>query len=328
MISRRVLKKFANFFGLTADHWLVRLIPWERVVPNIVPGQEHTALIGKIGADPLNPSLHMELAIQASGFGNHFLAYSELKTAAFLGLDSKEIEKYEGIYKSALPENLAMNHNTYFRMKSLTDEILKRSNGKDCSVLDVGGGTGALASFIPEHQYCLVEPTQNGISGTNLPFTDRSFDIVVSCHVLEHIAPEERELFLDQLLSKASTGLILLNPFEVPKTLVTERLQLTIDITGADWAQEHLDCSLPRIEDLQAYATERGLNIQIYPNGTMTTTLAFVFMDYFSDRSRVRADIAKINSFFNKNYQNILDSETFPNAYCVFIESPGSTARQ
>jgi 2-polyprenyl-3-methyl-5-hydroxy-6-metoxy-1,4-benzoquinol methylase len=54
-------------------------------------------------------------------------------------------------------------------------------------VLDVGGGHGQLASFLPEASYCLAEPSVNGISGADLPFADRSFDYVVSCHVLEQI---------------------------------------------------------------------------------------------------------------------------------------------
>jgi len=307
-----ILKKALKLFRITGDHWLVQLVRKKRENP----------LIKKVSDDPLNPLLHLENAKHASANGNHFLAYSELKTANHLGLDREQLEKYESIFKAALPENSTLDHNMYFRMKSLADEILRRSSGSVCSVLDVGGGSGALASFIPEHSYCLVEPTANGISGTNLPFVGRSFDFVVSCHVLEHIPPDDRELFLDQLLSKSSAGLILLNPFEVKKTLVTERLQLVIDITEASWAKEHLDCSLPRIEDLEAYAAERGLQIQIRPNGTMTTSLAFVFMQHFAYLAGARKEILKIDSFFNKNYGKILDSEAYPNAYLVFIESP------
>ena len=61
-----------------------------------------------------------------------------------------------------------------------------------------------LASFIPDASYCLVDPSTNGISGVNLPFSNGTFDYVVSCHVLEHIPSGDRNTFLDQLLLKSS----------------------------------------------------------------------------------------------------------------------------
>ena len=115
-------------------------------------------------------------------------------------------------------------------------------------MLDVGGGEGLLAQFLDEakFEYCLAEPTVNGISGIALPFAPKSFDIVVSCHVLEHIPIDDRVVFLDNLVNQARKAVVFLNPFEVPKTHVTERLKLLISITGADWAKEHLDAVCQR----------------------------------------------------------------------------------
>jgi len=309
MNLKSTLKQGLKFLGVTENHRLVQQIRKKLEDP----------LIKKIRNDPLNPLLHMEKAERAAAKGNHYLAFAEFKTACHLGLDIEQPEQLEERYRLALPEKSTLNHNLYFRLKSLADEIQRRSNGSRCSVLDVGGGSGALASFIPEHSYCLVEPTVNGISGTDLPFADRSFDLVVSCHVLEHIHPDERKLFLNQLLSRAKTGLILLNPFEVPGTLPNERLRLVIDVTDAPWAKEHLDCSLPKIDDLKAYALERELKMDIRPNGTMTTSLAYVFLMHFAEMSSSKEAVSKINTFFNENYFEILDSPSFPNAYLVFI---------
>ncbi len=213
-----------------------------------------------------------------------------------------------------------MNHNQYYRLKTLESELNYRAGKKNFSVLDVGGGMGQLASFIPEATYCLAEPSVNGISGTNLPFSDHSFDYVVSCHVLEHIPIDERQRFLDQLLSKSKYGLILLNPFHIDGSHVEDRTKLVIDVSGDEWAKEHLDCTLPRIEDIKEYANEKNLQVCIKPNGTMTTSLALVFVDYFSNRSLRKSDWEKVNKFFNTKFNNnVLDAEKYPNGYLIYL---------
>ena len=93
------------------------------------------------------------------------------KTAEYLGADRREIDKRLDAFKRALPDPLTMNHNQYFRFISLSSEITRRAGGTELSVLDVGGGEGQLAAFIPNASYCLAEPNVNGISGTELPFS-------------------------------------------------------------------------------------------------------------------------------------------------------------
>jgi hypothetical protein len=61
--------------------------------------------------------------------------------------------------------------------------------------------------------YLSLKRTMYGISGTELPFTEKSFDVAVACHVLEHIPQNERVQFLDQLCTKARKYVLLLNPF-------------------------------------------------------------------------------------------------------------------
>jgi hypothetical protein len=213
-----------------------------------------------------------------------------------------------------------LDHNQYYRLFSLAEEIKNLQGEENWSILDVGGGDGKLALFIPNSPYCLAEPSVNGISGTNLPFAYKMFDVVVSCHVLEHIPIPERELFLDNLISKAKKAVILLNPFEVEGTFVKERLELMINITNAEWAKEHLECSLPTLDNIKLYAEKRGLNYKIQPNGIITTSLAMVFLSYFANKSGCYQELGKINQFYNENYLNILDSEIYPNAYLITLK--------
>jgi len=285
-------------------------------------------LVETLAKDPLNANLHLQYAIDASNAGWCYLAYAELKTAEYLGADRKQTEKLMNAFRQALPGSTSMNHNQYFRFISLSTEIINRTGRTDLSILDVGGGDGRLASFIPDATYCLAEPGVNGISGTDLPFADHSFDYVVSCHVLEHIPVDRRTLFLDQLLSKAKHGVILLNPFHVEGTHVDERLKLFIEITGAPWAKEHLDCILPRVDDVRGYANDKGLQLSIKPNGTLTTAMAFVFIDYFAAKAECFEDWKKVNVFFNEKYTNILDSSQYPNSYLVYLGWPETRSNQ
>ncbi len=281
--------------------------------------RDESKFVYRISIEPLNATLHLQYAVYALGINRPYLALAELKTAEFLGMPDKEVKKYKDKILSILPPQEIMNHNQYFRLKTLSSELNNRSEDRCFSVLDVGGGEGQLASFIPEASYCLVEPTINGISGINLPFPDCSFDYVVSCHVLEHIPNADRVAFLDQLLSKSKYGLILLNPFYFEGSRVEDRLKLVINVTDAEWAKEHLDCSLPTIEFIEKYAEDRMLEINIKPNGTLTTSLALVFFDYLADQSSDKTKIERVNKFFNMQLGGLLDSEKCPNGHMVYI---------
>lgn len=279
-------------------------------------------ILQRLAQEPLNANLHLQFAIAASTMGRRHLAYAELKTAQYLGVDGNEIDNLLVAFREELPDPISMYHNLYFRLATLSAEIIERGGGTDLSILDVGGGEGVLASFIPDARYCLAEPTVNCISGTALPFADRSFDYVVCCHVLEHVPLDQRHVFLDQMLSKSQRGLILNTPFDVEGAELQAVHEIFIEITGAQWAKEHLDCIFPKLQDIRDYADSRGLQLSVKPNGTHTTSMAFVFIDYFAAKAQCFDDLKKINAFYNSNYTNILDSAQYPNSYLIYLGRP------
>lgn len=271
-------------------------------------------------SEPLSPVIHWNFALQCLSEGNLALGYAELRTALTLGAPADESthEMIEQV-RLQLPDLQAMNHNSYFRFHVLSTRVRELSGGAPCSVLDIGGGAGELAQFLPEARYCLVEPTVNGISGLELPFDDGSFDYVVACHVLEHIPPEDRGAFCDQLWSKARSGLVLLNPFEVDGTHVEDRLRLSIAITDSQHSKEHLECTLPRVEDVTGWAEARGLQCTADPKGTLTTAHALLFMEHFGRQHGHHDALGTINRFYNTKYLELMDSERYPGAYLVTV---------
>jgi len=235
-----MIKSLAKSFFEKAGYKIIKVSKQHEGSPpagNTSSSVAKDSFVHDIAQNPLSARLHLQYAFDASKKGNHYLAYAELKTALSLGAEREHAEKHIPIFIDKLPDPKYLGHNLYRRNKVLASEITERGAKSAMSILDVGGGQGHLAAFLPDdYNYCLVEPSVNGISGTNLPFPDHSFDYVVSCHVLEHIPEAKRNLFLDQLLSKSQKGVVLLNPFHVEGTHVEERSNLFIEITGAQWA--------------------------------------------------------------------------------------------
>ncbi|MEJ2650139.1 MAG: class I SAM-dependent methyltransferase [Sedimentisphaerales bacterium] len=253
--------------------------------------------INKIANDPLNASFHLQYANFASKNHMPYLAYAELKTAYFLGGNQEQKENQKSEYFKALPNRIELSHNHYARNVSLASEIISKAMSDKItpSILDVGGGQGHLAAFLPEnYKYCLAEPSINGISGLNLPFPDHSFDYVVSCHVLEHIPLGNREY-------------------------PNERSMLIYELTRGEWAKEHLECIFPQIDDIKGYAKKCGLDFNVKPNGNLTTGFACVFVDYFANQAGLQNDWKKLNSFFNEKYTNVFDQGNNFSAYLIYL---------
>jgi hypothetical protein len=269
-------------------------------------------------ADPLNAELHHQAAQTCFRFGRYSTAIAELKTAEFLGFDSDKTRVELARVEAAAPPLHTLHHLGFYRNHELARELKRLASSG--SVLDVGGGDGTLARFLDGFQYCLAEPGINGIAGEDLPFADKSFDFVVSCHVLEHIPIAERTAFLDNLAGKARRAVVLLNPYDVPGTHVEEQLQLVIDVTDEQWAREHLACSMPRVEHLQAYAEQHGLRCTVKPSGSVTTDLMVAIAHHFAKAAGRLEDFERVSTFYNQRYLDIVDSPTHPASYVVTLE--------
>lgn len=245
--------------------------------------------IEQIISNPLNPNIHLKYSKFLHGIGLDFLALAEYKASIYLGVDRNT--EYETQLKVKLPDLLELDYNVYFRLKSLTNKLnsLKTSN-ENISVLDVAGGNGQLASFLDDSlfDYCLAEAQHNGLDGKILPFKENSFDYVVASHVFEHIPQKDRDLFVNNMLKIASKDIILINSFHIEGTFEKERMELALEIINQQGIQEHLDCGLPDLEELKVFANKYNKNIEITPNGSGMTAMAYMYLEHYANMAGKR----------------------------------------
>ncbi len=237
-----------------------------------------------------------------------------------------EIDKSNPASKNILLEiknttehfNDELDHNTYFRMKSLSNHINQLFGNNEISILDIGGGVGYLSLFLPDSKYVLAEPFINGISALDLKFPDKMFDVVITCHVYEHIPKDQRQTFLDQLCKVAKKYVIMLNPFySINNDVTIDAQKLVYELTGATWAKEHLECGMPKLEEITEYAKKKQISYRIIPNGSRITSQAIVFLDYFAGISGKYDELKKVHKLLNRYTNDTIVNDKVPNAYIV-----------
>ena len=217
-------------------------------------------------------------------------------------------------------------HHTYIRLLVLSRQIraFYPAGMADARIVDIGGGAGYLACFLPEVQYVLAEPTVNGLSAHALPFSPKSFDCAVACHVFEHIEETAKHSFLDCLCDLATDRAVLLNPFRTGDPhadgLADSHLQLGWSITGAAWAKEHIDCGTPSLDLVRQFAADRRYGLEIVANNSYALTVAYVFMEHFALLAGKTEELQQINRAFNAMNPAWLASPAFPNDYTCVLD--------
>ena len=220
----------------------------------------------------------------------------------------------------------SISHHTYIRLKLLAAYIrnLYGENLAAVSILDVGGGAGYLACFLPDARYVLAEPTVNNISAFDLPFKEKSFDCVLASHVFEHIEDDRKSVFLDNLCNVAKSHVLLVNPFvsgdKYLDEIAEKALGLIWEITQAPWALEHIECGTPPLDLVRDYTNEHGYSLNILPNNSYIFTLLYVFMEYFANVAGKYDEFKKINQVFNGLDAKLMANPLFPNDFTCDID--------
>jgi hypothetical protein len=273
------------------------------------------ALFDRLVACPSDAGLHLELGRFYFERGRYMAAAAACRASLTYG-DSAEAAnllaesgKAGGLDEEGL---LSLPPVVYQRIKALAARIRALYPQDGLAVLDVGGDEGTLGAFLPDCAYVLAEPRINGLHAAD--FGEQSFDIVVACHVFEHIGDERKEDFLTVLCGLARKSVLLLGPFD---TGGSDLSAFFYEITKAGWAREHCESGLPTLEMVSDYAARRGLRYAVTPNGDRAAEYWMVFASYFAECAGRGDELKRVERMSNQVLNDKLSSAEQPNDYLV-----------
>lgn len=152
------------------------------------------------------------------------------------------------------------------------DHSAKASAARD--VLEIGTGTGAMLQTLLERgcrargvelRQDLIDearrwygdlPVQR-VTGTDLPFDDGSFDVVISLDVFEHIPDSDAHLReVNRVLRPGGSYLV-----QTPNKWMNALFE-TIRWRSLQWREDH--CSLHTLGELRARLARHGFSVHVY----------------------------------------------------------------
>jgi len=167
-------------------------------------------------------------------------------------------------------------------------------------VLDVGGLSHTyegqpflpISLFLPEDEITVLDVQDcgapnylRGNADGPLPLPDASYDVVVSCDTLEHVPPERRPAFLDELLRVARQYVVLAAPFDSEDTRLAEQIFYDFHLRRLGAAQPQLcEHRLHGLPDLRAFREDlesRGLPYVEFPSGYLYNWLLMMLIKHY-----------------------------------------------
>ncbi len=187
-----------------------------------------------------------------------------------------------------------------------------RTPGTTWTVLDVGGRTALLRSFLPRDRVTLVDLETSGASGlvlgdgARLPFADGSFDVVTAFDTLEHVPPALREAFVAESRRVSRRYVAIVGPYQDPAVEEAERLlqRFLKDKLGVEhrYLEEHRHLGLPDKARVEAQLAASGGAVRTYGHGNLERWLALIctslYMDY---NNELRGVATRFFRFYNRH---------------------------
>lgn len=191
-------------------------------------------------------------------------------------------------------DTLALPFDQYQRYRlvaDLLDDVRpKRTRWR---ILDVGGRTALLRSFLPKDEITLVDLEASDEKrlvlgdGSRLPFADESFDVVAAFDTLEHVQVKRREAFVAECARVAKRYCILAGPYQTRAVEEAERIlqQFLKDKLRVEhrYLEEHRHNGLPSRAAIEAQLEKLGAHVKSVGHGNLERWLALLCMSMYMD---------------------------------------------
>ena len=219
----------------------------------------------------------------------------------------------------------------YLILAGIIDSYRYHKSDQKLKILEVGGSGSILSHFIDTDLTIIdILPNRdklaNYIQGSALamPFADKSYDMVISSDVLEHIPNDDRTAFLKELSRVTKDIVVVAAPFNLPGVRSAEISANNFykDMIGEDhrWLAEHLVDELPNLNQTKSILENKGMETGHFCHTTLyywqlITRTGFILAHYGGKKDFVE----KIRSI-NRHYMEKIMSEDFSSiGYRTFI---------
>ncbi len=210
-----------------------------------------------------------------------------------------------------IQDPLELPFDQYQRYRIVADLLDSlRSDGKQLSILDVGGRTANLRSFLPKDRVYLVdvEPSaEKGLvlgDGGRLPYRDKCVDVVAAFDTLEHVPPQFRSAFVAECARVARKWVVLAGPYAAPEVDESERLlqRFLRDKLGVEhrYLDEHRHNGLPVLAEASAGLEAAGMRTAAIGHGNLERWLPLMCLSLYLDNEPELRGLAKaVFRFYN-----------------------------
>lgn len=190
-----------------------------------------------------------------------------------------------------------------------------RKEGQIFKILEVGANEHKdLEKFLPNDKITYLDvklsdemkkdPAYVLGDATQMEFEDNAYDIVIALDVFEHIFPDRRKAFLDELERVSSIMFVLCAPFDVEEVHETEiRVNKAFRcFAGIDhpWLIEHIENGIPDFKKTISYLKTKEYCIETFSHGNLDQWEKLITLHMFSALDEKLIDFAdSIYDYYN-----------------------------
>ncbi|MCP3914760.1 MAG: methyltransferase domain-containing protein [bacterium] len=195
-------------------------------------------------------------------------------------------------------ETLALPFDQYQRYRLVADLVERLRAGRGAlRILDVGGRTALLRSFLPDDNVHLVDVEPSDVDGLvlgdggRLPFVSNAFDVVAAFDTLEHVPVQYREAFVAECARVCRGHVMIAGPYAAPRVDEAEELLKSFMLEKLDlrhrYLEEHREYGLPDRERVEAQLTGLGGRVRSYGHANLDRWLVLMCMEMYLDHDPV-----------------------------------------